>query len=74
MLFVDANVLVYAALRDDPRFTASRRVLESDTELLCISPQIIAEFYSVITNPKRVSPACSADDAIEFVRALLRQE
>src|ERR1039457_740053 len=49
--FVDANVLVYAALKDDPRNKAAKAVLkDSSRGTLHISPQILTEFYSTITS------------------------
>jgi predicted nucleic acid-binding protein len=41
--------------------------------LLCVSPQVLAEFYAVITNPRRVSAPFTADEALtelEKLRAL----
>jgi len=57
-LFLDANILVYAALRDDVRHSACRNLLRNpDGPLLHFSLQILAESYSVITSPKRATAA-----------------
>lgn len=68
--FVDANVLVYAATPSAPQYKASLALLESDAKL-CVSPQIFAEFYSVVTNPRRVSVPFSSVEAKAFIDALL---
>jgi predicted nucleic acid-binding protein len=70
--FVDANVLVYAAVADDPRNAAARALLTDATRsLLYISPQIVAEFYSTITSPKRVTAPYTPEQAFEFIEILL---
>jgi predicted nucleic acid-binding protein len=59
---VDANVLAYASNADDPKYAASRALLEearAPLTTLYITPQIISEFYSVITNPRRVAAPSS---------------
>jgi uncharacterized protein len=73
--FVDANVLVYAALADDPRHEASKAFLKGDSRgLLHLSPQILTEFYSIVTSSKRVTAPYSPAEAIEFIEALLGYE
>jgi toxin-antitoxin system PIN domain toxin len=73
--FVDTNVLVYAAVRADPRYEASRVLLETSRRgTLHISPQILTEFYSTITNAKRVAVPYTPQKAVEFLEALLDLE
>jgi len=36
----------------------------------CIAPQNIYEFYSVVTNPKRVQPAITCEKAAEICRSM----
>ena len=49
--FVDADVLVYAALADDPRHEVSKALLKDASRgLLHLSPQILTEFYLTITS------------------------
>ncbi len=55
---VDANVLVYAVYRDTAQHVASRALLERGQrgELrLCLTSQVLAEFFSIVTDAKRVS-------------------
>jgi hypothetical protein len=73
--FVDANVLVYAALQDDPRNKAAKALLkDSSRGTLHISPQILTEFYSTITSRKRVTAPFAPLEAVEFMETLLEYE
>jgi predicted nucleic acid-binding protein len=73
--FVDANVLVYAAFKDDARHEVSKALLkDADRGVLHLSPQILAEFYSTVTSPKRVTIPYSPAEAIEFIETLLSYE
>jgi predicted nucleic acid-binding protein len=67
--FVDANILVYAAMEEAPQHAASRRLLEFG-QRLCVSPQVLAEFYSVVTNPRRVSVPFKPAEAVRFIEQL----
>jgi predicted nucleic acid-binding protein len=70
--FVDANVPVYA---DDPRNKAAKALLkDSGGGTLHISPQILAEFYSIITSAKRVTAPYAPLEAVEFMETLLEYE
>lgn len=54
---VDANVLVYAMDADAPQHAASRALLEAArnrSTTLYVTSQILCEFYSVVTNARRV--------------------
>jgi predicted nucleic acid-binding protein len=54
---LDANVLTYAVNADAPQYTASRALLEAAGDpsiTLYVASQILCEFYSLITNPRRV--------------------
>ena len=73
--FVDANVLVYAALKDDAGHDISKALLkDSSRGPLYLSPQILAEFYSTVTSAKRVTAPYSPAEAIEFIETLLSYE
>ena len=70
--FVDSNILVYAALADDPRHSVSRALLgDSSRGELAVSLQILSEFYSIITNARRVSEPYTPADAIVFIETLI---
>jgi predicted nucleic acid-binding protein len=71
---IDANVLVYAMDADAPQHAASRTLLDaardSSTTLYATS-QILCEFYSIVTNARRVPKPRSADDALRATAGLL---
>jgi hypothetical protein len=71
---VDANVLVYAFYRDTPQHAASRawldRAVRGEVEL-CLTSQVLAEFFAIVTNPKRVSDPRTPDDAVAAIEAVL---
>ena len=71
---LDANVLAYAFNVDARQHTASRALLESARDplsVLYVTSQILCEFYSVITNPRRVAAASSSAEALSIISALL---
>jgi predicted nucleic acid-binding protein len=71
---VDTNVLVYALFPAAPQHAASRALIDSaqDAEAgLCVSPNVLTEFFSVVTDPRRVSPARSPEDALKAIDDLL---
>lgn len=71
---VDTNVLVYALFPSAPQHAASRALVESarapDAGLV-VFPQMLAEFFAVVTNPRRVSPEKSVADALSAVEQFL---
>jgi predicted nucleic acid-binding protein len=71
---LDANVLVYALDADASQYNASRTLVEEalhSTTTLYVTSQILCEFYSVVTNAKRVTTACSPGEALKALSALL---
>lgn len=71
---IDANVLVYALYADSERHIPCRRLIESaisSTANLCITSQVLAEVYSTVTSPKRVSVPRSPDEAVMALKAVL---
>lgn len=73
-LLLDTNILVYAIDASSPHHVASRAVLDraqSPDAALCVSPQSLTEFFSLVTNPRRVSSPISTEDALAAVEALL---
>ena len=54
---VDANILVYAVYRDTPQHAASRAWLERAARggvQICLTSQVLAEFFAIVTNSKHV--------------------
>src|SRR5690348_951066 len=71
---VDANVLVYALDADDLRHAASRALLAAARDASAtfyVTSQILCEFYSIVTNPRRVPKPCSAMEAVAAISDLL---
>ena len=75
---IDANVLVYAMDADAPQHAASRALIESahdESTTLYTTAQIICEFYSIVTNARRVAkprPSAEAFIAISGLVAILQ--
>jgi predicted nucleic acid-binding protein len=71
---VDTNVLVYSAYPSAVQHTDSRALVESAKDPaagLCVFPQILAEFFAVVTNPKRVTPPKTAEEGLQAIEQFL---
>lgn len=65
---LDTNILVYAADETSPSHVAARALRDKGLKgeiALCVTPQVLMEFFSVVTNPKRVKQARSRDEALQ---------
>lgn len=71
---LDANVLIYAVNADAPQHAASRALLDAASDpsvTLYVTSQILCEFYSLITNPRRVAVVSSSAEALSIISAML---
>jgi predicted nucleic acid-binding protein len=71
---VGANVLVCAMDAEAPQHATSRALLDAgraSSATLYVTSQILCEFYSIVTNPRRVPDPRSAVDAIRAISGLL---
>jgi predicted nucleic acid-binding protein len=71
---VDANILVYAFDADASQHLDSRSLLDAGrtgATTLYVTSQILCEFYSIVTNSRRVAKPRSAVDAITAISGLL---
>ena len=71
---VDANVLVYALDADAPQHAAARALVEAARAApttLFVTSQILCEFYSIVTNARRVLKPRSPSDALSAISGLL---
>lgn len=72
---LDANILVYAMASEAPQHLAARAVLnaarDDPTTTLYITSQILCEFYSVVTNPRRMTVARTSAEALEVITDFL---
>lgn len=64
---VDANILVRAAIRDDPGQTRAAEKLLRDAELIAVSTACLCEFVWVLRRTYKLSPL----DTAFAIRALL---
>lgn len=70
LVMLDTNVLVYALYEGAPQHRAAFHLLDqaqTEGSLFCVSPQVLAEFYSVITNPRRVSSPFAPNEVLQEV-------
>jgi hypothetical protein len=73
MILLDANVLVYAVNADSPQHAASRAILDaalSGDLSGALIPQVLLEFFAVVTNARRVPAPLAPDVAWQQVTAL----
>lgn len=71
----DTNLLVYATNEDSPFFTRAKELRDralAGELTACITPQILAEYYSTVTSPKRVARPLTPKQAREQVEAYLK--
>lgn len=69
---LDTNVLIYALYKDSRCFPAARALLdkaEHEDAGFFITPQVLAEFYAVVTHPKRVTHPKSPEEALTAIAA-----
>ncbi|MEW6379649.1 MAG: hypothetical protein AB1611_08565 [bacterium] len=69
--FIDSNILVYASQTFSQFFLPAKQLRDKGMrgELpLCVCPQILIEFFAVITSPKRVTHPCTQGEAIVEIK------
>jgi predicted nucleic acid-binding protein len=72
---IDTNVPVYALDADAPQHAAARALLEparaDAPATLFVTAQILCEFYSIVTNPRRAPKPRTAAEAMAAISSLL---
>ena len=71
---LDANILVYAMDAGAPQHAASFALIQAASDhatTLYLTSQGLCEFYSIITNRRRIAAPYSSADAVEAISALL---
>jgi toxin-antitoxin system PIN domain toxin len=71
---LDTNVLIYALYGDSEHYRSARTLVDQakhEITALCLTPQVFAEFYAVVTNPRRVTDAKSPGEALDVIGSLL---
>ena len=74
LALVDTNVLVYSVFQDSQHHAASRLLLDEAQRRqfgLCVTSQVLAEFYAVVTDSRRVSSPRDPSEAIAAISAIL---
>ncbi len=75
--FLDTNLLIYAANEDSLHHTAATDLISrvNSGELkVCLSPQILAEFYATVTNPKKVKYPLTSKEAVEAINGYFESD
>lgn len=73
-ILLDTNILVYGHQEQSEFHTRARSILLQGFEgkvPMCVCPQVLMEFYSTITNPKRVTNPAPPEEAIEEIEKYL---
>jgi predicted nucleic acid-binding protein len=72
---LDTNVLIYAVVSEAPQHMASRALLDAvrnDSDVtFYVTSQILCEFYSVLTNPRRMTVARSSAEVSASITSFL---
>jgi len=74
LALVDTNVLVYALYKDSAHYVAARSLLDRAQKgeiEICLIPQILAEFYSVVSDPRRVTKAREPKEILLVIEKFL---
>lgn len=74
LALVDTNVLVYALQQNAVHHAPSRALLtqaQGGQHDLCVTAQVLAEFYAVVTNPRRVTEPRTPMEALDAVERFL---
>jgi hypothetical protein len=74
LVFLDSNLLVYAVNKDSPFYTAARTVIgmvNAGRLQVCLSPQVLGEFYATVTNPRKLGRALAPEEAAHVLERVL---
>ena len=70
---LDTNVLVHAYNQSSPQHQRASEVIRDALHSrldACLTPQILCEFFSVVTNPRRVGKPLTTSDALRICEDL----
>lgn len=76
-ILFDTNILIHAANAASPLHVQAKRLRHQAVEGLidaCLTPQVLWEFYTVMTNPSRVTHPLTPHEAIQEVQAYLNAD
>ena len=72
---LDSNVLIYADQELSPFHIQAKDLRDRGARgeiPVCVCPQVLLEFFAVVTNPKRVTHPLPPEEAMEEVRKYLQ--
>jgi len=72
---LDSNILIYADQELSPFHIQAKALRDKGVRgeiPLCVCPQVLLEFFAVVTNPRRVTNPLSPSEAMEEVKKYLR--
>lgn len=70
-IYLDTNVLAYIVNVKASQHRAALEIFRpSEREILCISSQVLAEFYSYVTNPSILANPLEPQDAITRINRI----
>lgn len=76
MILIDTDVLIYAIQGDAPQHEASRRLVEAalrGSPLACLFPQVLLEFFAVMTDSRHLEKPVTSDEGLDLVRGYSSQ-
>jgi predicted nucleic acid-binding protein len=74
LALIDTNVFVYSLYQHYADHVAARALVDranSENAGLCTAAQVLAEFFSTVTNPRRVSVPRTRDEAVDDISIIL---
>ena len=74
---LDANILVYADQAEDEHHAAAKALRDHGQRgeySLCVCPQVLNEYFAVITSPRRITHPLEADEAMAEVDKYVRSQ
>ncbi len=76
-ILFDTNILIHAANAASPLHTQAKRLRDQAVEGFidaCLTPQVLWEFYAVMTNPTRVTHPLAPHEASREVQTYLEAD
>src|SRR4051794_37677105 len=71
---LDTDMLVYAIDEESEHHHLAKTVVDrasNNAAGLCVTHQVLAEFFSVVTNPKRVHKPMTSQEAVSTIESFL---
>ena len=73
-ILLDSNILVYAADKSSPYYKSSKTLRDKGVKgevFLCVCPQVLIEFFAIVTDSKRVRNPITPIEAIKEIEKYL---